>query len=79
MMTKTYPDIEMSETLNQLTIHHLLQGLPDQSIAYEVLIRKTRTLSEVVDMTTWHECCKETTRKKSGIKQLSTFDDVAGM
>ena len=64
MMTKTYPDIEMSETLNQLTIHHLLQGLPDQSIAYEVLIRKTRTLSEVVDMTTWHECCKETTRKK---------------
>lgn len=56
MMTKAYPDIGMSETFNQLTIHHLLQGLPDQSIAYEVLIRKPRTLSEVVDMITWHEC-----------------------
>ena len=78
MMTKAYPDIGMSETFNQLTIHHLLQGLPDQSIAYEVLIRKPRTLSEVVDMITWHECCKETTRKKSGIRQLSTFHDVAG-
>ena len=75
MMTKAYPDIGMSETFNQLTIHHLLQGLPDQSIAYEVLIRKPRTLSEAVDMITWHECCKETTRKKSGIRQLSTFDD----
>ena len=64
MMTKAYPDIGMSETFNQLTIHHLLQGLPDQSIAYEVLIRKPRTLSEAVDMITWHECCKETTRKK---------------
>ena len=73
MMTKAYPDIGMSDTINQLTIHHLLQGLPDQSIAYEVLIRKPRTLSEAVDMITWHECCKETTRKKSGIRQLSTF------
>ena len=73
MMTKAYPDIGMSETFNQLTIHHLLQGLPDQSIAYEVLIRKPRTLSQAVDMITWHECCKETTRKKSGIRHLSTF------
>ena len=36
MMTKAYPDIGMSDTFNQLTIHHLLQGLPDQYIAYEV-------------------------------------------
>ena len=54
MMTKAYPDLWMSEMFNQLTIHHLLQGLPDQSIAYEVLIRKPRTLSEVADMLTWH-------------------------
>ena len=64
----------MLETFNKL-IHRLMQELPDQSIAYEVLIRKPRTLSEAVDMITWHECGKETPRKKSGIKQLSTFDD----
>ena len=75
MMTKAYPDIGMSETFNQMMINHLLQGLPDQSIAYEVLIRKPRTLSQAVDMITWHECCKETTRKKSGIRHVSTYDN----
>ena len=56
-----------------MTIHHLLQGLPDQTIAYEVLIKKPRSLTEAVDMITWHECCKETTRKKSGLRQLSSY------
>ena len=74
MMTKAYPDIGMSETFNQLMIHHLLQGLSDQSIAYEVLIRKPRTLSQAVDMITWHECCKETTSQQSGIQQLRRPD-----
>ena len=71
MMSKAYPDIGCSETFNQMTIHHLLQGLPDQIIAYEVLIRKPNSLTEAVDMITWHECCKETTRKKPGVRQLS--------
>ena len=70
MMTKAYPDIGISETFNHLMINHLLQGLSDQSIAYEVLIRKPRTLSQAVDMITWHECCKETTSRHSGIQQL---------
>ena len=70
MMTKAYPDIGMSETFNQLMIHHLLQGLSDQSIAYEALIRKPRTLSQAVDIITWHECCKKTTSRQSGLQQL---------
>ena len=74
MMVKAYPDIRCSETFNQMTIHHLLQGLPDQTIAYEVLIKKPTSLTEAVDMITWHECCKESTRKKVGIRQLSSFD-----
>lgn len=76
MMARTYPDIGLSDTFNQLTMHHLLQGLPDQTIANEVLTRKPRTLSDAVDMMTWHECCKETTRRKPGIRQLSSFDNV---
>ena len=59
---------------NQMTIHHLLQGLSDQTIAYEVLIKKPTSLTEAVDMITWHECCKESTHKKVGIRQLSSFD-----
>ena len=72
MMTKAYPDIGMSETFNQLMIH-LQQGLSDQSIAYEVLIRKPRTLSQAVDITL-HECYKETTSRQSGIRQLRRPD-----
>ena len=73
LMAKAYPDIGSTETFTQMTIHHLLQGLPDQTIAYEVLIKKPRSLTDAVDMITWHECCKETTRKKSGLRQLSSY------
>ena len=77
MMTKAYSDIGMSETFNQLMIHHLLQGLSDQSIACEVLIRKPRTLSQAVDMIILHELCKETTSRQSGIRQLRR-PDISG-
>ena len=77
MMTKAYPDIGMSETFNQLMIHHLLQGLSDQSIAYEFLIRKPKTLSQAVDMIIWHECCKQTNSRQSGIRQLRK-PDISG-
>ena len=40
MMARAYPDIGTTETFTQMTIHHLLQGLNDQSIAYEVLIKR---------------------------------------
>ena len=56
MMARAYPDIGTTETFTQMTIHHLLQGLNDQSIAYEVLIQRPKTLTEVVNMVTWHEC-----------------------
>ena len=72
-MAKAYPEIGSTDTFTQMTIHHLLQVLPDQTIAYEVLIKKPRSLTDAVDMITWHECCKETTRKKSGLRQLSSY------
>lgn len=73
LMTKGYPDIGCTETFTQMTIHHLLQGLPDQTIAYEVLIRKPSSLTDAIDMITWHECCKESTRKKAGLRQIGSF------
>ena len=65
MMASVYPDIGTTETFTQMTIHHLLQGLNDQSIAYEVLIKRPQTLTEAVNMVTWHECCKEETYRKT--------------
>ena len=48
MMVKACPDIRCSETFNQMTIHHVLQGLPDQTIAYEVLIKKPTSLTKLL-------------------------------
>ncbi|MEW8547690.1 MAG: hypothetical protein AB2693_29635 [Candidatus Thiodiazotropha sp.] len=75
LMAKGYPDIGCTETFTQMTIHHFLQGLPDQTIAYEVLIRKPNSLTEAIDMIAWHECCKESTRKKSNTRQIATFEE----
>ena len=75
LMAKGYPDIGCTETFTQMTIHHFLQGLPDQTIAYEVLIRKPRSLTEAIDLIAWHECCKESTRKKTNARQITTFEE----
>ena len=40
-----------------LAIGHLLRGLPDQKLAYEIFTKKLRDLSEAVDMIKWHEAC----------------------
>ena len=75
LMAKGYPDIGSTETFNQMTIHHFLQGLSDQAIAYEVLTKKPSNLTEAIDMITWHECCKESTKKKTGLRQVNTYPD----
>ena len=67
MITRAYPDIGTSETFTRLTIHNLLQGLHDQSVVYEVLKNRPKTLTEAINMVTWHECCKEETHIKSGV------------
>ena len=69
MTTKAYPDIYMSETYNQTMINHLLQGLSNQSIAYEVLIGQPRTLFQAVDMIT----NMSVVRRTAGRKHLSTY------
>lgn len=52
-MTRAYPGIQGTGIFENLAIEHLLKGLPDQKMAYEILTRKPRTLSETVDMITW--------------------------
>ena len=36
-------------------------------------MKKPRSLTDAVDMMKWHECCKETTRKTSGLRQLNSY------
>ena len=69
-MIKAYPDIQKSETFNQLAIHHFLQGLQDQNLSYEVMKLKPRTLTEATDHIIWLNSCQKMYQKSSCIRTI---------
>jgi len=85
MMSRAYPDIKMTNTFQQLSIEHFLNGLPEQEISYEVMKLNPKTLEEAVDKFMWLESCKLitgrmtcTTRKhkrKDSSSDASKFED----
>jgi hypothetical protein len=68
MMSKAYPDIDGTD----LAIQHLLKGIPDQQMAYEISVRTPRSVSEAVDMIIMYEACKNNTRRRNDIRNLTT-------
>lgn len=74
LMSRSYPGMEGTTIYNNLAIEHLLKGLPDQKLAYEVLTRKPKDLAEAVDMITWHEACRQYTMKSSTVRHLENHD-----
>ena len=73
-MTKAYPGLEDEQLKAELATGALVNGLNDQNVAYEVAIKRPKTLESAVDLVTWHECCKTAMRKKPSIRQ-ATLDD----
>jgi hypothetical protein len=59
-----------SPIFETLAIEHLLKGLTDQKLAYEILTKRPRDLAEAIDMINWHEACRQYTVKPSGIRNL---------
>ena len=47
-----------------LTIEHILRGLPDQTLAYEVRTKSPKTIDETIRLVTWHECAKMVAKGK---------------
>ncbi|CAG2216570.1 unnamed protein product [Mytilus edulis] len=49
------------------------RGLPDQSIAYEVKIRKPQSIDDAIAWFNWHECCKGNIfKKRAEVRQIET-------
>ncbi|CAG2216576.1 GCC2 [Mytilus edulis] len=49
------------------------RGLPDQSIAYEVKIRKPQSIDDAIEWFNWHECCKGNIfKKRAEVRQIET-------
>ena len=63
LMSRAYPGMQGTAVFENLAIEHLLRGILDQKLAYEILTKKPRDLSEAIDMITWHEACHQFTNK----------------
>jgi len=61
LMSRAYPGIEGTPIYNNLAIEHLLRGLSDQKLSYEVLINRPRDFRQAVDMIVWHDACRKCT------------------
>ena len=73
MARKAYPGTEETKLQTNSTNKHLLAGMSDQTLAYEVLTKKPGTVDEALNMIIWyHQCCKATTFKtqKSEIQKI---------
>ena len=70
LVSKSYPGLA-SSLHTSLTIEAIVNGLPDPSLVYDVLTKKPSTVNEALEMISWHECVKGTSRRKfSGIRQV---------
>lgn len=52
----------------------MLSGIPDQSISYDVLIKRPQTLDEAVNLLTWHYSCKSGMKQKNSVRKIF-FED----
>ena len=75
MVKKAYPGTEGTKLHTNLTIEHLLAGISDQTLAYEVLTKKLGTVDEALNMLTLYQCCKATKTQRSGIRKISELPD----
>jgi hypothetical protein len=71
-MNKAYPGFEGSQLLETMTIENIMQGLPDQSIAYDVITKKPDTVEKAIDLYEWHDCCKGNAKRRNTLRQVTT-------
>ena len=74
VMGKAYPGLEGTDLFIRMTIEHLLGGLPDGNLAYDVLTKRPQTVQQALDMIAWHESCRGGNRKKATVRQVVDAD-----
>ena len=79
LMSRAYPGMQGTAIFDNLAIEHLLRGLPDQKLAYEIFTKKPENLSDAVDMITWHEACQQFTTKNNDVENLSFVGRICSM
>ena len=70
MVSQAYPGIPNTRLLEDMTIEHLVSGLADHNLMYDVLTKKPQTVVAAMDLIQWHEGCKGIQRKWAGVCSL---------
>ncbi|CAC5395815.1 unnamed protein product [Mytilus coruscus] len=77
MVRKAYPGMD-KQLFNNISIEYMLSGLPDQSLAYDVLTKRPRTMEETINLVgdlafnlqKWHE--RQISDSKAGHQRYVT-------
>ena len=75
LMIKAYPGLEGSKIFVDMTIEHLVNGLADPNLIYDVMTKKPTTVEQALDMIQWHECCKGISRRKLNVRQVTETEE----
>ena len=74
VVAKAYPDAVGTSLYESLCVEHLVGGLSDPSMIYDVLTKKPQTVELAMDLIQWHESCRGIQKKRTAVRQV-TFED----
>jgi len=76
-VSQAYPGLQGSSLLESLTVEHLVQGLGDCNMAYDVLAQRPDTVQRALDLVQWYECCRSNIKRK--VRQTTVELETAQM
>ena len=74
MVSKAFPEFVGSDTAEAMIIEHVISGLKNQTVAYDVMSKKPRTVVECLDMVQWHESILQR-QKSARIQAVSVANE----
>lgn len=76
LMRKAYPGLETTPLYTSMTIDHIIKGIPDATLVYDIRTKKPTSVKETLDMIAWHECCRSDV-PRANIRQISNERGVS--
>ena len=74
MVSKAFPEFVGSDTAEAMIIEHVISGLKNQTVAYDVMSKKPKTVVECLDMVQWHESILQR-QKSARIQAVSVANE----
>ena len=60
-----------SDLAEALTVEHLVGGLADDSLIYDVMTKKPESVEAAMDLIKWHESCRILKKRKGNVRQIA--------